>query len=441
VANRPRHPDDAEEIDAADASASELDPLTPGDVDVAVVGAGIIGLATARELLRRHPRLHVAVVERESSLAAHQTGHNSGVLHRGLYYTPGSLKARLCVEGARAMEDYCEAKGVPLEHCGKLIVATAEHELERLAELERRGRANGVPGLRRLTPTEMRTHEPHAAGIAALLSPRTGIVDYGVVSAALADDVEATGGRILTGCGVHEIAVSSRRISLRAQRGEVRARHAIFCAGAWSDRLAVAAGGDPDPRIVPFRGAYMKLRPERRGLVRSLIYPVPDPSLPFLGVHLTRHISGEVLVGPSALLAPARDAYRLATVRPSDLLSTLAWPGTWRMARRWWRTGLTEMGVAASRRSFVAAAARFVPVLTADDVIPGPSGVRAQAVGRDGGLVDDFVFSHTDRALHVRNAPSPAATSSLSIAAHIADQAEARFDLGRGLHGSLEKPA
>jgi (S)-2-hydroxyglutarate dehydrogenase len=406
--------------------------LVGADVDVAVVGAGIVGLATARELLLRHPRLHVAVVEREHGLAAHQTGHNSGVLHRGLYYTPGSLKAQLCVTGAREMEEYCAANGLPLELCGKLIVATGEHELARLDELERRGTANGVPGLRRLTASEIRDLEPHAAGVAGLHSPRTGIIDFEAVCACMADEIEAGGGGIVTGAEVAEIAVSARRISLRGPHGEVRARYAIFCAGGWSDRLAVAAGGDRDPRIVPFRGAYLKLRPERRELVRSLIYPVPDPELPFLGVHLTRHISGEVLVGPSALLSPARDAYRLATLRPADLAATLAWPGTWRMLRQWWRTGLSEVSVAASRRAFVGAAARFVPELTAADVEPGPSGVRAQAVGRDGRLVDDFVFSHTERALHVRNAPSPGATSSLAIARHIVDQAESRFDLVPG---------
>ncbi|MGN6380269.1 MAG: L-2-hydroxyglutarate oxidase [Gaiellales bacterium] len=406
-----------------------------------MVGAGILGLATARELLMRHPHLHLTVVERETTLAAHQTGHNSGVLHRGLYYTPGSLKARLCVDGAAAMEDYCDSRGVAVEHVGKLIVATSEQELARLDELERRARANGVPGLRRLNASELREAEPHATGVAALHSPRTGIIDFPRVCDALADDVESAGGLIMTGTPVDEITVSRRRIGLRGARGEVRARYAVFCAGGWSDRLAVAAGGDPDPRIVPFRGAYLKLRPDSRELVRSLIYPVPDPSLPFLGVHLTRHISGDVLVGPSALLAPARDAYRLATLRPADLRSTLAWPGTWRMIRRWWRTGIDELGVAASRRAFVAAAARFVPELSIDDVQPGPSGVRAQAVARDGSLVDDFVFSHTDRALHVRNAPSPAATSSLAIARHIVDQAESSFELGPSLRIPLKELA
>jgi 2-hydroxyglutarate dehydrogenase len=410
-------------------------------VDVAVVGAGIVGLATARELLRRHPWLHVCVVEREARVAAHQTGHNSGVLHRGLYYTPGSLKARLCVEGAREMELYCAANAIPLEHCGKLVVAASTDELGRLEDLERRGRANGVPGLRRISLAELRALEPHATGVAALHSPRTGIVDFTLVCEALADDVRAAGGRVVTGFAVEGISVASRRIGLRAPAGEVRARHAIFCAGGWSDRLAELAGGSPDPRIVPFRGGYLRLRPDRRRLVRSLIYPVPDPRLPFLGVHLTRHISGDVLLGPSALLAPARDAYRLATLCPRDLWATLAWPGTWRMLRRWWRTGLGEVGLAASRRAFVSAAARYVPVLTAADVEAGPAGVRAQAVARDGRLVDDFVFSHTDRALHVRNAPSPAATSALAIARHIADEAASRFDLAPPLPSLLKESA
>jgi L-2-hydroxyglutarate oxidase len=402
-----------------------------GECDLAVVGAGILGLATARELLARHPDLSVQVMEREGRIAAHQTGHNSGVIHQGVYYMPGSLKAQLCVAGARELYEYCDERGIPAEHCGKLIVATGPDQVGRLDELERRGAANGVPGLRRLTGDQLTEVEPHVRGVAGLHSPSTGIVDYGRVAEAFAGDVEAAGGFITTGCGVTGIEVGSGRLRLLHPQGETRARHALFCAGGWSDRLAVASGGSPDPRIVPFRGAYLRLRPERRALVRGMIYPVPDPELPFLGVHLTRRIDGDVLVGPSALLAGARDAYTLRRLSVPDVVATLTWPGSYRMARRFWRTGIDELRHVLPGSTFVAAAAEFVPDLHGDDVLPGFAGVRAQAVARDGRLVDDFVFSHTERALHVRNAPSPGATSSLAIARHIADEAARSFDLPR----------
>jgi 2-hydroxyglutarate dehydrogenase len=395
--------------------------------DIAVVGGGILGLAVARELGRRDPAASVCVLERESEIGTHQTGHNSGVIHAGVYYVPGSLKARLCVEGARDLYDYCEARGLPSERCGKVIVATEDSELERLVELERRGHANGVPGLRRIDADGIAELEPHARGVAGLHSPGTGIADFAAVARAYAEDVTGAGGVIATGCEVLGVSVNGRALRLAHSHGVTEARNAVFCAGAWADRLAVAAGADADPRIVPFRGAYLRLRPERRHLVRSLIYPVPDPSLPFLGVHLTKHIDGDVLVGPTALMAGARDAYKLGRVRRRDLLETLAWPGTWRMLSRWWRTGVTELRHAALRSAFVHAAARYVPELEIGDVEASFAGVRAQALGRDGKLVDDFVFSHTDRALHVRNAPSPAATSSLAIARHVADEAERAF--------------
>ena len=401
----------------------------PERCDLAVVGGGILGLAVARELLRRRPHSSVCVLEGESELGSHQTGHNSGVIHAGVYYQPGSLKARLCVEGARELYDYCQQRGIAHERCGKLIVATNRSELSRLDELERRARANRVPGLRRVDASEIEQIEPHARGIAALHSPGTGIVDFPQVARAYADDVIEASGSIATGCRVEAVHVGTRTLRLTHSRGATEAGHAVFCAGAWADRLAVAAGADADPRIVPFRGAYLRLVPERRQLVRSLIYPVPDPSLPFLGVHLTKHIDGDVLIGPTALLAGARDAYSLGTVRRRDLIDTLAWPGTWRMLARWWATGVTELRHAALRSAFVRAAARYVPELRPSDVEPAFAGVRAQALGRDGRLVDDFIFSATDRALHVRNAPSPAATSSLAIARHVADEAERTFGL------------
>jgi len=401
----------------------------PDSCDLAVVGGGIVGLAVARELIRRNPRASVCVLERESDIATHQTGHNSGVIHAGVYYTPGSLKARLCVEGARELYEYCAERGIASEHCGKVIVASDASELGRLEELERRGRANGVPGLRRIDAAGIEELEPHARGIAGLHSPNTGIADFVAVARAYARDIADAGGTLTTGCEVQRVELAARTLRLAHSRGATEARHAIFCAGAWADRLAVAAGADPDPRIVPFRGAYLRLARDRRHLVRSLIYPVPDPSLPFLGVHLTKHIDGEVLIGPTALMAGARDAYRLARVRRRDVLDTFTWPGTWRMLAHWWRTGVTELRHATVRSAFVRAAARYVPELRASDVEPAFAGVRAQALARDGRLIDDFVFSQTERALHVRNAPSPAATSSLAIARHVADEAERAFDL------------
>jgi L-2-hydroxyglutarate oxidase len=402
----------------------------PERCDLAIVGGGIVGLAVARELIARNPGASVCVLEREAEIGTHQTGHNSGVIHAGVYYVPGSLKARLCVEGAREMYEYCEQHGIAHEDCGKVIVATDSSELQRLDELERRGRANGVPGLRRINAAGIEELEPHARGIAGLHSPRTGIADFAAVALSYARDILEAGATVATGCGVEAVSVAGRSLRLTHAHGSTEAGHAVFCAGAWADRLAVAAGADPDPRIVPFRGAYLRLVPERRHLVRSLIYPVPDPSLPFLGVHLTKHIDGDILIGPTALLVGARDAYSLATVHRRDLTDTLAWPGTWRMLANWWRTGVTELRHAALRSAFVRAAARYVPDLQVGDVQPAFAGIRAQALGRDGKLVDDFVFSHTERALHVRNAPSPAATSSLAIARHVADEAGRAFDLG-----------
>ena len=396
------------------------------DHDVAVVGAGIVGLAVARELLARRPSLRVAILDKEDRVGFHQTGHNSGVIHAGIYYAPGSLKAKLCVEGARRLYDFCDENDVAYERCGKVIVATGAEELPALDELERRGRANGVPGLRRLDAAGLAEVEPHCRGVAALHSPNTGIVDFPGVARALAVGLAEQGAELLLG---HEVTGASRDgagVVLEHSRGTLRAANAIFCAGPWADRLAVALGAPADPRIVPFRGAYLKLRPEAHGLVTGLIYPVPDPDLPFLGVHVTKHITGEVWLGPSALLVGARDAYRLRRVRGRDVAETLRWPGTWRVVRRWWRTGVTELRMATSRRAFVEACRAYVPDLTVGDLADETTaGVRAQAVGRDGRLVDDFLLGEVGGVLHVRNAPSPAATSSLALAGLIADRAEA----------------
>jgi (S)-2-hydroxyglutarate dehydrogenase len=381
------------------------------ECDVAVVGAGIVGLAVARELLMRAPGSSVVVLERAPVVGSGQTGANSGVIHAGVYYVPGSLKARLCVEGARDLYAYCDQKGIEARRVGKVIVATDESELPRLDELERRGSANGVPWLRRVDANELREFEPHARGIAALHSPNTGIVDFAAVARAYAADVEAAGGTVMLGSEV--TGIEHRRgggIRLVHSRGVLDAQRAVFCCGHHSDRMAIMDGAGSDPRIVPFRGAYLRLKPRRESLVRGLIYPVPDPELPFLGVHLTRHPRGEVLVGPTALLEP----------HPRSL----AWPGTWRVIRRFWRTGVTELAHAVSQRSLVAEARRFVPELRAGDVERAWHSARAQAVGRDGTLYDDFAFAQTDATLHVRNAPSPAATASLAIARHVADRFE-----------------
>jgi (S)-2-hydroxyglutarate dehydrogenase len=396
----------------------------PSEADVVVVGAGIVGLAAARELALRHDGLRIAVLERERELGTHQTGRSSGVIHAGIYYAPGSLKARLCLEGARELYEFCAERGIPTERGGKLIVATRPEELPRLDELERRGAANEVPGLARIPEDGIKVIEPHARGIAALHSPATGTVDFRVVAAAYADDVMANGGSVTTSCEVRAIREGDGNVEVEHARGATKARALVSCAGAWSDRLAVASGAPADPRIVPFRGGYLRLRPERSSLVRSNIYPVPDPDLPFLGAHLTRGYDGEVLLGPTALIVGALDAYEVGRVRARDIWHTLSWPGTWRLARTHWRAGLKELRHALRPSALVREAQRFVPELERADFAPGPSGIRAQALARDGSLVDDFVLSRTERCVHVRNAPSPAATSSLAIARLIADEVE-----------------
>ena len=398
----------------------------PAGVDICVIGAGIVGLAAARELRLRHPDASVAVLEREHGPARHQSGHSSGVIHAGIYYEPGSLKARLCVEGAARLYEYCAERGLDARRSGKVVVATDEGELPRLDELERRGTANGVPGLERIGPERLREIEPHAAGIAALHSPNTGVVDFPAVAHAYADDLLAGGGTIHYGCEVTNLEEHPHATLISHARGSTEAGRTVVCGGVWADRLAVGLGADADPRIVPFHGAYLRLKPGRSNLVRASIYPVPDPDLPFLGMHLTRELEGEVLLGPTALFAGARDAYRLRTVRPRDLAQSLAWPGTWRLFAAHWRTGVDEVRHALSLRSFVRECRRYVPELTAADVERSRrSGVRAQAVARDGTLIDDFVVSETARTVHVRNAPSPAATSSLALADEIADRLDA----------------
>ncbi len=392
-----------------------------------VVGAGILGLASARQLAREYPGAEVLVLEKETVIARHQTGHNSGVIHAGLYYAAGSLKARLCRRGGDLLREFCAAHGVPVEECGKVVVAVEASELDRLHALAERAAANGVPGLRLLDSAGIAAIEPHARGVAGLHSPSTAIVDFAAVSRALADEVSRSGGEIRTRVVVSRVRSRAGGVVVELAGGDhVSADGVVVCAGLQADRVARASGEGDEPRIVPFLGEYWKLRAERSGLVRGLIYPVPDPRLPFLGVHLTRTIGGEVWIGPNAILAGARERYQRAAVDPSDLRDTVTWPGTWRLMRRHWRTGCTELYRSLRKSAFARNAARYVPELGPGDTVRGPVGVRAQAVDRDGTLVDDFRLSGTGRVVWVRNAPSPAATSSLAIA----EELVARLQLG-----------
>jgi L-2-hydroxyglutarate oxidase LhgO len=389
---------------------------------IGIVGAGIIGLAVARELAARHPGTSITVLDKEDRVAAHQTGRNSGVVHAGIYYAPGSLKARLCTRGMRALRAYCWDRGLPYEQCGKLIVALDEAEIGPLEELHRRGAANGVEGLRIVDAAGIRAIEPESAGIMGLHSPETAITSFTAITESFADDLRAAGGQVLLRQEVSGIAAHGQQVVARTGTGEHAFDQLVVCAGLHADRLATLIGEPADPQIVPFRGDYFVLRPERRGLVNGLIYPVPDPRYPFLGIHLTRRIDGEVLVGPNAVLAFAREGYHRATVRPGELGRTLAWRGFRRMARQHWRTGAKELYRSFSKAAFVREARRYVPALRSDDVTRGPSGIRAQAIEQDGSLVDDFRISRQGRVVVIRNAPSPAATSSMAIAEHICDQ-------------------
>jgi L-2-hydroxyglutarate oxidase LhgO len=400
-------------------------------MDVVVVGAGIVGLATAREILTRWPKLRLAVVEKETRIGAHQSGHNSGVVHSGIYYAPGSLKARLCVDGRRALLRYCDEHDIPYELCGKVIVATDESELLRFEELHRRGIANGVEGLEDIGPEQLRELEPHAVGIRALHSPRTGIIDYGAVVKSYAADVTALGGDILLGRLVKGISRRGPGVVVETPLGEIETRCLITCAGLYSDRIATMTGAPRDPRIVPFRGDYYVLRPEKEDWVRSMIYPVPDPAFPFLGVHFTRRNGGGVWLGPNAVLAFAREGYTRLTFNPSELIEVFASRGFRSLAAKYWRVGLDEMRRDFSKVGFLGALKRYMPDLVEDDLVSGPSGVRAQALDADGKLVDDFVIHQDKNVMHVRNAPSPAATSSLAIADYIANQAASVFDFDR----------
>jgi L-2-hydroxyglutarate oxidase len=402
--------------------------MKSGPYDVAVIGGGIVGLATAMAMLR-DTEASLVVLEKEERLALHQTGHNSGVVHSGLYYRPGSLKADNCVAGRKALYRFCEEYAISHDRCGKVVIATREEELSALAELERRGRANGLEGLRRLDALDLRQYEPHVAGIAGLHVPETGIVDYVRVTEAFAKVVRKKGGEIRTGSKVRSVRRESQGMVLDTPLGDVRCRFLINCTGLQSDRIARLCGVEPGLKIIPFRGEYYEITEKRRFLVRNLIYPVPDPAFPFLGVHFTRMVNGEVEAGPNAVLALKREGYGRLSFSLRDTLETLGYPGFWRLARRYWKVGFQEYHRSFRKKVFMRDLQRLIPDLEKEDICRGGTGVRAQAVDSTGVLLDDFRIVEGEGMIHVLNAPSPAATASISIGQTVADLAQKHFDL------------
>jgi len=403
--------------------------MTDSRYNVIIIGGGVVGLGVALEITRRYPQLQLLLLEKEDRVARHQSGHNSGVIHSGVYYKPGSMKAKLCVTGAAAMVEFCREQGIAHDVCGKVIVATHADELPRLEELRKRGEANGLAGLRLIGPEELREIEPHATGLQALVVPSTGITDYARVCEKYAELISAGGGMVLTSAAVTGIRRMASEIVVETSKGAFSTTSLINCAGLFSDRISRMAGDDPGVMIIPFRGEYYDLVPERASLVRALIYPVPDPRFPFLGVHFTRRITGKVDAGPNAVLALAREGYRHRDINLRDLASSLAFPGFWRMAGRHWRNALDEWHRSLSKPAFVRALQRLLPEVGEKDLVPGGSGVRAQALKPDGALVDDFQFVPSGKVLHVLNVPSPAATASLSIGKAIVDTAADSFGL------------
>ncbi|HEY6572239.1 MAG TPA: L-2-hydroxyglutarate oxidase, partial [Candidatus Eisenbacteria bacterium] len=419
-------------VDSGGPNLLPCDPMAPenassspprGTYDVAVIGGGILGLATAREILRRAPQSRVVLLEKEAAIARHQTGHNSGVILTGVYYRPGSLKARLCVEGRAEMLRFCEANSIPHAITGKLIVAVEDSELPRLEELHARGRANGVEGLELLPGAAVREREPHATGTAALWVPGAGIVDYVEVAAAIAREAAAMGAEILVSHEVRAIRRDGDGIRIDSTGGSMTARRLVACAGLQCDRVAAQSGPVDDLRIIPFRGDYYRLRPEARSLIRSMIYPVPDPRYPFLGVHFTPRVDGEVWAGPNAVLSLAREGYGRTSFSLRDVRDSLAWPGLWSILRQHWRAGVAELWRDWVKEVYARDLARYVPEIRSTDLMDGPSGIRAQAVGRDGAFIEDFAIKSEGAVFHVMNAPSPAATSSFAIAREIAERA------------------
>jgi L-2-hydroxyglutarate oxidase LhgO len=403
--------------------------MTDSHYNVIIIGGGAVGLGVAFEITRRFPRQKLLLVEKEDKVARHQSGHNSGVIHSGVYYKPGSLKARLCVAGAAAMVEFCREHAIPHNVCGKVIVATGEEEVPRLEDLRKRGEANGLTGLRLIGSQELRGLEPHAVGLQALLVPSTGVTDYALVCEKYAQLIVANGGTVRTSVSVTEIRRSAQEIVVETKTGAFATSSVINCAGLYSDRIARMAGDDPGIMIVPFRGEYYDLTPERSSLVRALIYPVPDPRFPFLGVHFTRRITGRVDAGPNAVLALAREGYRHSDISVRDLASSLAFPGFWRMAGKHWRNALGEWHRSLSKGAFVRALRRLLPEIRESDLVPGGSGVRAQALKPNGALVDDFQFVPSGKVLHVLNVPSPAATASLMIGKTIVETAAVSLGL------------
>ncbi|MGH3276436.1 MAG: L-2-hydroxyglutarate oxidase [Streptosporangiaceae bacterium] len=389
--------------------------------DFCVVGAGIVGLAVARELLLRQPGATVVVLEKEPQLARHQTSHNSGVVHAGIYYSPESVKGQLVRRGVSLLREFCQEHDIVIDDRGKIIVARDSAELDGLTRLHDRARALGVPGLEMLGPDGISDREPHVTGAAGLLSPTSAITDFPRIAATLARVAGQQGAAIRLGEAVRSIAAGTDDAAVTTRQATYQCRRLVVCAGLQADRLAVAAGGPRDPQVVPFRGEYYRLQGERSALVRSMIYPVPDPRYPFLGVHFTPRVDGNIDVGPNAIMALARQGYSWGTISPRDLAAMAAWPGMWRLAARHWRTGLHEFAGSVSKSRFLARARDYVPSLQGADLVRAPAGVRAQAVSRDGKIIDDFVLSHSGPVTFVRNAPSPAATSSLAIAQHIAE--------------------
>ncbi|HVU89752.1 MAG TPA: L-2-hydroxyglutarate oxidase [Pirellulales bacterium] len=394
--------------------------------DVAIIGAGIVGLATGYQLSRRYPSLRVLILEKEADLGQHQTGHNSGVLHSGIYYKPGSLKATNCRAGKAAMETFCRDEGIPFDICGKVIVAVAEEELPALERIYERGQANGVQ-VEMIDKARLAELEPHAAGVRAIHVPEAGIVDYPMVCVRLAEHVRRGGGQIVTGARVTGMRVATDEVQVETTAGAYPARYVVNCAGLQCDRVTTMSGQKPAAKIVPFRGEYFELRPEAQHLCRNLIYPTPDPAFPFLGVHFTRMIHGGVECGPNAVLAFAREGYRKTDINLADLVDSLTYPGFLRLAAKYWRTGMGEMWRSISKRAFVKALQRLVPEIREEHLVAAPAGVRAQALLRDGSMVDDFLIQDGPRVVNVQNAPSPAATASLNVGSLIVDHLAARM--------------
>ncbi len=397
--------------------------------DVLIIGGGIVGLATALRIKQQRPALKVLLIDKEPAVARHQTGHNSGVIHSGLYYKPGSLKATNCIRGYRMLIDFCDAEGIPYDLCGKIVVATKQEELPQLDVLHQRGQQNGLTGLKKLSVGEMREIEPHVTGVAGMFVPQTGIIDYKQVSERYADKFRELGGEIRLAERVEQVTPGNSLTVVVTNKNRYEARLVVNCAGLYSDKIAQLAQRDAvDVRIVPFRGEYFKLKPEKEYLVKNLIYPVPDPNFPFLGVHFTRMVHGGVEAGPNAVLAFQREGYTKSDVNLKEFFETLAWPGFQKVAAKYWQTGLGEMYRSFSKSAFTKALQGLIPAIQESDLEDGGAGVRAQACDRTGGLLDDFAILENDKAINVINAPSPAATSSLSIGQTVSEKVLARFE-------------